>query len=425
MQRDMIGFVGQLARDYGDLVAYRIGPYRIYLVRHPRDIHEVLVKQARQFGKPGRVKRAWRKFAGDGLITSDGEFWLRQRRLVQPAFHPPRLRAYAGVVAEFAQRMLDRWAGRAEVNAAPEFNRVTLEVIAKTLFDAHVSEDVDRIGAAVDLIQAKAVRDMRGLGLPDWLPLPRQRRGRRAIAALHGLLGEIIRRRRAAGTDRGDLLSMLLLAADEGGGMTDRQALYEAMTLFLAGHETTAAALAWAADLLARHPDEQERLAEEVRRVAGDRPPGWDDLPHLVRTEMAFKEAMRLYPPVYFFSREVTGAAEVGGYQLPRGSYVHLFPLLVHRDPRWFDRPEEFSPDRFAPGEEDRLPPFAYFPFGGGPRLCVGKAFAMMNGVLILAAIVQRYRLAPAPGQGLPAWEAQITLAPKGGVRLVPAPRVQ
>jgi cytochrome P450 len=190
------------------------------------------------------------------------------------------------------------------------------------------------------------------------------------------------------------------------------------MTLFLAGHETTATALTWTTYLLARHPQTQAGLAEEVDRVLAGRPPGVDDLPRLGKVEMAFKESMRLYPPVYFFSREAAEEAEVAGYRVPRGSQVHLVPFIVHRDPRWFEQPGQFLPERFAPGREERLPPFAYFPFGGGPLACIGKGFALTEGVLVLATVLQRYHLSLAPGQGEPEWETQISLHPRGGVRL-------
>jgi cytochrome P450 len=422
MRRDLLGFCAGLARTYGDVVYYHLGPVGNYQLTHPEHIQDVLVRQARRFHRPARTKRIWRKFDGEGLSVTDGEFWLRQRRLVQPAFAPQRLRGYREVMARCARELAGRWQGRAEVNAAEEMARLTLEVVTRTLLGVDLSGEAARIGAAMAVIQETVVREMsQAVLLPDWLPLPGKIRQRRANRYLHGLVEGLIHERRASGADRGDLLSMLLLAVDEQGdgrGMSDRQARDEAVTLLLAGYETTANALVWTVYLLARHPAAQEELAAGVRQALGGRLPGPDDLPALGAVEAAFKEALRLYPPVYFYSREATEDTEVAGYPVPRGSLVHVVPYLVHRDARWFERPWEFVPGRFAAGGEERLPPFAYFPFGGGPHVCVGKAFATAEAVLTLSAVLQAYRLAPAPGQGEAEYRQHLTLYPKGGVRL-------
>lgn len=426
LRGDILGYVKELVTAHGDVVSYHIGPIRIYLFNHPEAIHEILVKQAKRFQKPKRIKRVWHKFTGNGLIVSDGDVWRKQRQRMQPAFALERLRGYADVAAGLTEQMLDRWHGRGEhgcleLNIEPEVTRLTLEIVARTLFGANVEEHVTRIGEAVTILQRNAVSEMRSaVTLPDWLPLPEKIRKRRAIRYLHGLIEEMIRQRRLSGEDRGDLLSMLLLAADEegSGGMSDRQARDEAITLFLAGHETTATALSWALYLLAKHPDEQARVTAEACAVLGDRPATLADLSRLPQTERVFKETLRLYPSIYFFSRQVVEDVDIAGYRLRPGSYCHIFPYLVQRDGRWFARPDEFRPQRFAGAEAQGETPHAYFPFGMGPRVCIGKAFAMMEGVLILATLLRRYRFALAPGQGEPERETLISLRPRGGVRL-------
>ncbi len=418
LRRDLLGFSAELVRDHGDVVYYRIGPVANYQLTHPDHIQEVLARQSHRFHRPTRMKRVWRKFEGGGLVLDEGAFWLRQRRLVQPAFGPEALRRYADVMAGLARDMVARWEGRPEIEASAEMARLTLEVVARTLFGAELSAQAARVAGAVAVIQEKAVRELsQAFPLPDWLPLPHKIRERRAIRYLHDLVGDVIRERRAAGLDRGDLLS-LLLSAVGGEGMTDREARDEAVTLLLAGYETTANALTWTVYLLARHPDVQAELAAVLDRELGGQLLTGEDLPALGGIERAFNEALRLYPPVYFFSREAVEDAVVGDYRIARGSLVHLVPWLVHRDARWFDRPGEFLPERFAPEREGRRHPFAYFPFGGGPHACIGKAFATAEAVLALAAVLQRYRLTLAPGQGEAECEARLTLYPKGGVRI-------
>ncbi|MBI2825309.1 MAG: cytochrome P450 [Planctomycetia bacterium] len=421
LQRDVLGFSMDLARQYGDIVAFRCGPVRFFQFTHPDQIADVLVREARKFHKPRRLKRILGKWDGQGLILSDGELWVRQRRLVQQAFQPRRVQAYAADMVRAADRMLARWEGAGTLDMVAELHRVTLDIVCKTLFGVDVADHAE-IRETVQTLQETAVREMgRLVPLPDWLPLAGKRRFREAIRYMKALLDEIIRKRRATREDTGDLLSMLLLSVDsegDGAGMNDQQARDETMTLLLAGHETTATTLVWATWLLAAHPEIQERTAAAVADVLGDRLPTSDDVPRLSAVDMVIKEAMRLYPAVYFTSREAAQEVTIGGCRIPPASQVHLVPYVVYHDARWFDEPESFRPERFAPGYEDRLPQFAYFPFGGGPRVCIGKGMATMEATLILASLLQRYRLAPAPGQGPPEMEAQISLHPKGPVRL-------
>jgi cytochrome P450 len=281
--------------------------------------------------------------------------------------------------------------------------------------------------AAVDAIQVLAMRDFAGARpSPLWWNRMFDRQAYGAIKLLDDFVWRLIRERRASGEDRGDLLSMLLLAVDDegdGSGMSDRQARDEIMTLLLAGHESTAVTLTWTVYLLAKHPDLQEELAAQARQTLGGRPPLVSDLAKLSLLEQTLKESMRLYPAVYFLSREAHEPLELGGYALPRGAQIHISPYLTHHDERWWPNPEQFDPERFTPANEAQIPPLAYFPFGAGPRGCIGKSFALMEAQLILASLLDRYRLELAPAQGEPALETQVSLHPQGGLKIVASRR--
>jgi cytochrome P450 len=331
------------------------------------------------------------------------------------------------MVVEYTRRMLDRWQPGATVDAAAEMTHLSLAVIARTLFDVELTGRAAELGAAVAVLSETFVRELsQPFLLPDWLPLPGKRRKRRAMRTLDGLIWDIIRQRRASGADRGDLLGMLLTAVDEEGdgrGMTDRQARDEALTLFNAGHDSSAAAMAWVWHLLARHPEAEARAAREAADVLGDRPATLADLPRLPYTDMVVKETLRLYPPaVALVAREALADVELGGYVVPRRSWVYLSPYVTQRDPRFFEDPERFDPERFAPGRAERIAPYAYFPFGGGPHVCIGNTFAMMEVTLVTATVLQRYRPAAPPGQGPVEPELHVAIRPRGGLRLTVTP---
>ncbi len=424
-RRDPLAFGMDFAQFESDLVYYRLGPIHAYMVKHPDLIHEVLVKQAKKFHKWQRQKDVFGKFDGNGLVNSDGDFWRRQRKLIQPAFHHKRIAGYADVMVDFTKRRVEAWQPNAEFRVDQAMSHITRDIVTKTLFNADVSAETQRIGECMNVVQEMAYRDM-GLpfSVPDWVPLASKRRELQAMRDLDTIITRIIRERRERGGDRGDLLSMLLLAVDEqGNGMDDRQARDEAMTLFIAGHETSATALSWTWYLLATHPEVEAKLIAEVDSVLGGRPATLADVPKLKYAEMVFKETLRLYPPTWMFPRQAVEPVEIGGYLLKPSSLVHLFPYVVHHDPRWFDQPEQFIPERFAPERADSIPDYAFFPFGGGPRVCIGNSFAMMEAQLILATVLQQYRLTLAPGQGEPEPEPLIVLRPKGGIRMRPAPR--
>jgi cytochrome P450 len=418
-QRDQLGFYTDCAR-YGDLVATRLGPRRAVLVYHPDAIEDVLVTRSRDFVKSPGV-RLLRPLLGEGLLLSEHDFWLRQRRLVQPAFHRQRVTGYGEVMAAYAERHLAGWKDGDVRDVHEEMMALTQAIVAKTLFDAEVSDEAHEVGVATRVLMEDFGARIGSLLqlLPTWLPTRGNLKSRRAIERLDRIVYRIIGERRRHGGDRGDLLSMLLDAqdADDGTRMTDRQVRDEVMTLFMAGHETTAVALSWTWYLLARHPEVEARLAEELKTVLGERPPAVADLPGLRYTEMVVTEAMRLYPPAYAMGRMSTVPTEIGGHRLPAGVVVIVPTIAVHRDPRWFEDPEAFRPERWQDERTRKNPRYAYFPFGGGPRQCIGNGFATMEASLILAALARRFRLTLEPGQRVTP-TPYVTLRPEPGLRM-------
>ena len=367
--------------------------------------------------------RAMRRIFGDGLLTSEGEDWRRQRRLAQPAFHRERIAAYSRLMVAATERMLERWQDGQALDVHEEMMRLTLEIVAKALFDADVEGSARDVGQALNVAMKQFLsRVSTAFLIPESIPTPGNLRFAKAMRRLDAIVYGIIRQRRASrdsGRYSGDLLSMLLEARDDDGRqMTDRQLRDEAMTLFLAGHETTANALAWTWYLLAEHPEVENKLAAELDRVLGGRAPALEDLPRLTYCEKVIKESLRLYPPAWGIGREALDDFEIGGFRLPRGAQVFMVQWLVHRDARWFDQPERFDPDRWTEEFERRLPRFAYFPFGGGPRTCIGASFATMEANLILAAVARRFRLTLAPGHPVEIFPS-ITLRPKYGIRMI------
>jgi cytochrome P450 len=404
------------ATQYGDLVRWRFGWMWFYQANHPNMIHDVLVKRAASFHKTPRIKQVLGAVLGEGLLTSDGEEWRSHRRLVQPAFHSSRIEAYGAVMTEYTESMMRDWVTGGEVDMRHEMMKLTLGIVAKTLFDADLDGDLsERVGQAVTVTQEHGNEQFRRLmNLPRWVPTAGNRRSQAAVKDLDSILSEIIRARRTSGEDRGDLLSMLLLARDEdsGAGLTDRQVRDEAMTLFLAGHETTAVALTWTWVLLDQDPGVRQRLENEVDEVLQGRPPDVKDLPNLPYVKQVIEEAMRLYPPAWTIGRQAVEAVDIGPYHLDPGSIVLVSPYAVHRQPEYFPEAETFDPDRFSPERERDLPRYAYIPFGGGPRICIGNNFAMQEACLILAAMVQKVRLSLVPGTDLTP-DPLITLRPK------------
>ena len=408
-----------LWREYGDLAHVQFGPQHIYLVSEPELIQQILVTDSRRFIK-GRVLQKAKRILGEGLLTSEGEFHLRQRRLVQPAFHRDRLVGYAAQMVECALRHRDRWQPGETRDIAEDMMRLTLAIVGRTLFSADVEGESTDIGVALSRLVGGFDRFMLPwYELLEKIPTRRSRETREARETLDRIIYGLIEGRRRSGADHGDLLSMLLLAQDsegDGGGMSDQQVRDEALTLFLAGHETTANALTWTWYLLSEHPEMRVRMEAEIDEVLAGRAPGFEDLPRLRFTEAVLAESMRLYPPAWTVARMNLEPYPLRQYTVPPRALIVMPVAVLHRHPKYWPEPDRFLPERWMAKDESR-PKFAYFPFGGGPRLCIGERFAWMEGVLMLAAFAQRWRLDLAPGhrvEELP----QITLRPKHGMRM-------
>jgi cytochrome P450 len=414
----------KLARDYGDVAGMRVLNFKSIFINHPDAIEEVLVSNARKYTK-GKVLRATRHVFGEGLLTSEGEFWLRQRRLAQPAFHRVRIASYAATMVEYTQRLLEDWSDGEERDAHKEMMRLTLQIVGKTLFDADVQRDARDVGKSLELLLEIGADFRRTILIPHWVPTPTNLRVKREVAQIEKILYRIIAERRASGRDAGDLLSMLLAAQDEDGSkMTDKQLRDETITLFLAGHETTASTLSWTWWLLAQNPAVEAKLYAELDSILGDRPPSFDDLPKLSYTGHVITESLRLYPAAWGMARLAAEDHEVAGYPVKKGMGVAMAQWVVHRDPRWYAAPEKFQPERWEGDLLKRLPRFAYFPFGGGPRQCIGNSFALMEAALILATIAQKFRLRLVANHPVVPL-ASITLRPRHGVRVLLESRQQ
>jgi cytochrome P450 len=393
----------------------------LFLLNHPNLIRDVLVTNQRNFLKGRGLERA-RRFLGQGLLTSEGADHLRQRRLMQPTFHRDRISSYASVMTDYADRFQRGWQDGSTIDAAQEMNRLTLLIVGKTLFDADVESHAKNVGTALTAVMGSFWLTMLPFfDVMEHLPLPAFRRSRKARAELDAIIYGMIEERRKNPSDRGDLLSMLLMAQDEeagGAGMTDQQVRDEALTLFLAGHETTANALTWTWYLLSQNPECERRLHEEIDSVLAGRAPGMSDLPQLRYTEMVFAEAMRLYPPAWAIGRMSKGPFELGGIKIAGKSICIVSPYVMQRDSRWFPDPERFDPERWTPEARDARPKFSYFPFGGGARVCIGERFAWMEGVLMITAIAQKWKLKLAPDQRVEPLPL-ITLRTKYGMRMI------
>jgi cytochrome P450 len=421
LRRDPLATYTRYAREYGDCATLRFGPSKVYLLSHPDLIEQVLTIQAANFTKHWGLRTAQR-LLGNGLLTSEGEFWRRQRRLIQPAFTRERVVSYGATMVRLADRLTDAWQDGQTRDLHEDMSRLALEIAAATLFGADDVEAESRavLAALRDLTAGFGNIFFRIVHLPAFLPTPGNVRRERAARRLDEIIYDLIRRRRAAGAGPNDLLSILLDARDEDDGtrMTDRQLRDEAMTLFLAGHDTTALMLCWGWYLLARHPEAADALAAEADEVLGGRAPGPDDLPRLRYADAVVHEVMRLYPSAYIIGRQAIGACNVGGYRIPAGGTVLMSQWVVHRDPRWYDQAERFLPERWLDGLARRLPKYAYFPFGGGPRVCVGNHFALMEAVLVVAAVARRWRFSVPPGEPPVKPKPAVTLRPAGPLRL-------
>jgi cytochrome P450 len=418
-----IAFFMELTRKYGEIASFRLGPRRIFLISDPKLIEQVLVTDARHYIKHFGA-RAYKPILGNGLVTSEGETWLRQRRLSQPAFLKQRVLAYAPLMAEITTQSLDRWQPGSAVDIHLEFSEITSAIALKTLFNLDDPGDRDRFTTTLrEVFDQISNRFHLMIALPRWIPSPANRRLNRGVKELFGVVDGFIAKGRARTEPGEDLLSRLLMAQDvDGSKMPDDLLRDEMMTLYLAGHETTALTLTWSWYLISQHPEVEAKLVAEWNRVLGGRCPTPDDLPQLPYTDSVITEAMRLYPPVYLIGREATQDLELGGYRVKKGYTIFMSQWVNHRDPRYFPEPEAFRPERWDEGLAKKIPKYAYYPFGGGQRVCIGNTFALMEAAIILAAVGQRFRFTVDPDARIVP-KPQITLTPAHGIPTTLSPR--
>jgi cytochrome P450 len=416
-----------LHKDYGDTVYTRMGPYRAFFFFHPDQIKEVLVDKAKVLPKFRLQVRVLKQWDGNGLLLSEGEFWARQRRLVQPAFHVKRFAGYADAMVDKSEnlaRVWERLPDSAVVDVEQSMTHLTLEIIAKTFFDTEMAAETGNLRKAVAILSETAVREMgEVIHLPDWFPRRRIKAKKWAVNYIDSIIRRVIADRRKTGEDHGDLLSMLLHAVDSEDSksrMTDEQARDEAMVLFLAGHDTTAAGLTWFWYIMGKYPDLQQRVHAEIESALQNSPPGFADVSKLPYLTAVIKETLRVYPPaIGVFAREAKEHTQLGGYEIPKGSIVYAFSYVTHRDPRWFPDPERFDPERFLGEKEKKLSPFAYFPFGAGPRVCIGANFALTEMTLVAASLLRRFEFSLRSGDLAPEPLTHLSLRPKGGLSMV------
>ena len=422
-RRDPLRFLMEAVLNHGDVAQFRLGRVQVCIASRPEHVKHVLIDARAKYDKKTRGYDTLREFLGNGLLTSEGEFWRRQRRIAQPAFHKQRIAGFVGSMVQATDNMLERWQLAAQrheaIDAAHEMTRLTLQIAGETLLGSDMGGVEDRVGDAVGFLNTFANQRILSVFSPplSW-PIPAHKRFKQAAETLNGIVAEIIRRRRRDNAARDDLLGMFMEARDEdtGEGMSDGQLRDEVMTMFLAGHETTANALAWTLYLVSLHPEVAARLRAEVAEVLGGRIPTSDDVERLVYAQQVFKESMRLYPPVWSLARRATEDDILDGYRIRKDSLVILSPYVTHRHPAFWPNPVAFDPQRFAPEREKERPRLAYFPFGAGPRVCIGQSFAMMEGVVVLARVLQRFTPWLVPGHPV-ALQPLITLRPRHGLR--------
>lgn len=420
-RRDPLAFTLRLAREYGDVARFHLGPYKGYLVSDPEGVRRVLQANHRNYDKQNYDYEMLRLFVGEGLLTADGQHWLEQRRLMQPMFARGHLKSFSGAMYRPIQRMVESWREVANkdkvIDVAHEMNRLALEIVSRFLFGSSMHSHRDQVIESFEVLNHEVARRFQSLlALPLWVPSPRNLAARRAIDRIDEVLEKLVANRDDTDSD-GGLLRALTEAhgGDQGDSVQDRKVRDEIVTLTLAGHETTAALLSWTWYLLALHPDVAQRVRQEVDGVVGGRAPSAEDLENLTFTDQVLKESMRLYPPVWIVSRRAKQSDQISGYRIPADGVVAVSPYATHRHPRYWERPEHFDPTRFEPERERERHPFAYVPFGGGPRLCIGGAFALMEAKMVVASLVQRYQLDLEDPQSVRP-EPLVTLRPEGGL---------
>jgi cytochrome P450 len=427
-RRDVLGLLLESRRRYGDVVRCRLGPQVIHLVARPEHIEHVLLTNQHNYNKETRSSSKIRSVTDRGLLTSNGDYWLRQRRLMQPVFQPRHLARFIDIMTSTTADMLDRWRPIAErgasLDVASEMMRLTCTIVGKALLGTDVSPDIGTIEESATVLMAHAWQRLeRIVDFPASWPTPANLRFRRARRRLDEIVWRIIHDRRKSGTHTEDLLTLLLWRKDDetGASMSDEEVRNETITLLLAGHETTANSLTWAWYCLSRFPDAARRVQAEVAAVVGQRPLALDDLPRLEYTTRVYREALRLYPPIWIMERRVLAADTIAGFAIPGGSSIVISPYVTHRHPEFWERPDEFDPERFLSGRTAGQPQHAYLPFGSGQRQCIGRDFAMMEALVILAMVTQRYRLDCVPGHPVEP-KPGITLRTRHGLMMTLVP---
>lgn len=417
--QEPLHYLQNCASEYGDIMQISLGTTPIYMLSHPDYIEHVLVTQNKSYNK-SRFTQRRKSLFGNGLIFSEGEFWLRQRRMMQPAFHQRRIATYSAAMVSLAQRMSERWHDGETITLHEDMMQLSLEIVVKTLFDAETTGDVQQIGRTLDvLIEQVSAAAVRPIQFPDWVPTRGNRQYNAALAELNGIIQQIIREHRQREIENDDLLSLFLHIQDEDGTrMTDKQVRDEVVNLYIAGHETVALALSYTWRLLAEHPEVEAKLHSELDSVLDGRAPIMDDLRHLPYTEQVFTEAMRLFPPVWGIFRDCKSLDEIAGYRITPNTVVLMSPWVVHHDARFYSEPEEFRPERWEKQASQAIPRYAYFPFGGGQRLCIGNMFAMIEARLLLATLAQKWTFSLAPDNPFELIPS-ITIRPKHGIKVV------
>jgi cytochrome P450 len=414
-KRDPLGFLTTCAREYGDVVPLRLINVHVLLFNDPAAVEEVLVDRNDIFVKPPVFRRNT-AVLGRSLLASDGEAWRRQRKTAQPAFDRGHLAGYAAQIVDAAEQSMAGWREGETYDLHREMARVTVLAVAAALFGAELAKDADRICAAVTQVaSATAARFNTYYVVPERLPTPGNRRLQAGMRELHEVVRRLIAARRAAPAERDDLLARYLGAQADAPWLTDRLLQEEVVAFLMTGHESTALTLTWIWHLLSQHPEVEAALAAEWNDVLGGRAPRYADRSRLRLTEAVVQEGLRLYPPVWVYARSAKRTSEVAGYRVPRGRRIAISPWAMHRDPRFYDQPDRFDPWRWLDGRAAQLPKYAFLPFSGGPRACIGAGFAMLEAVLLLAAIGQQVRFVPSPDYPVIIQPA-VTLRPKGGL---------
>ena len=420
---DPLRFVARVGGHHGDIASYMLFTKRAYLINNPQLIHDVLVSKKKSFIKQPRQMRVMRQCFGESLLVSEGDLWLRQRRLLQKAFHPRHFAHFADVTVHLTNDMLDRWGNNARFNVADEMSDLTMAISIKSMFDLDSTVHVARLGQNVRNLSEAFIREIQSIvSLPDWLPFPAKQRKREAIQSLTTYVDQAIADRRECLEGGDDLLSMLLRAVDsegDGKGMSDKLARDEAISMLVAGNHTSSATLTWIWYLVSQNPEVLARMIDEADRVLGQRPATLADVEPLTFTQMAIKEALRIYPPAWaLFARETIEDVTLGEYRIQRGAWIFIYPWLTHRDPRFFTDPLQYDPDRWSPERIGEIPPNAFIPFGLGPHVCIGNRLAMMQLALIVATVCQRFELRGVAGQPPVVPEPHVAIRPKGGYHM-------